>query len=182
MVDIHMRQAQLDDTEAISALFRSHIQTWQRLNADGRVEDVPYGALTIYERWLHGGAWMSVETGAIHLSHLLRGAAVPLVAVVDGRIEAYTELYPGVEPEPFGRNLAMDQPTVHPDYAGADLESAMLKAACEQAEAQHCKRLLVYVTLPEWKTFYERHQLTERAVVQRYMVPARTGQGILQDR
>lgn len=180
MVDIHIRQARLDDTAAISILFRSHIPTWQRLNPQGQVEDVPYEALTIYERWLHGGAWMSVETGAIHLSHLLRGAGVPLVAEVDGRVEAYTALYPGVEPEPFGRNLGMDQPTAHPDYAGADLESALLATACEQAEARKYRRVLVHVTLPEWKAFYERHRLSERAMVRRYTLPARTGQGFYQ--
>lgn len=49
----------------ISALFRARIGVWQRLDETGRVEDMPYEALTLVERWLHGGAWMSIETGAI---------------------------------------------------------------------------------------------------------------------
>ena len=62
MNSIHMRGAALDDTQAISALFRSHIAVWQRLNAGGQVEDVSYDSLTIYDRWMHGGPWMSGET------------------------------------------------------------------------------------------------------------------------
>ena len=69
-----VRRARLDDTAAISALLRSRIERWQRFTEAGAVEDCRYEDLRIAERWLHGGAWMSVETGAIHLSRLLTGA------------------------------------------------------------------------------------------------------------
>lgn len=180
MVDIHIRQARLDDTAAISTLFRSHMRTWQRLNEQGQVEDVAYDALTIYERWLHGGAWMSIETGAIHLSHLLCGAGVPLVAEVANRLAGYTELYTGTEPAPLGRHLSMNQPTVHPDFVDIGLEAALLSAAREQVEAQQCQRLLVYVALPELQAFYAQQGLTERTVARRFNLPARTGQGFYQ--
>jgi GNAT superfamily N-acetyltransferase len=177
MVDIQIRQARLDDTSAISQLYQAHIQRWQRLNPDGQVDDVPYEALTIYERWLHGGAWMSIETGAIHLSHLLRGAGIPLVAQVAGRVMAYTELYLGSEPEPFGRNLSLNHPTVHPDCGDMGLETALLTHAREQTKSEKCQRLLVNVAVPERKTFYSQQGLSERAVVRRFNLPARTGQG-----
>src|SRR5512139_2051816 len=105
MTTIHIREASLDDTQAISGLFRSRISAWQRLSAQGQVEDVPYDALTIYERWLHGGPWMSVETAALHLSHLLRGAGMPFVVESGGVVVAYAEAYHGVEPAPFGDHL-----------------------------------------------------------------------------
>src|SRR5215213_9179974 len=79
MAELQVRQAALDDTCAISSLFRARIGVWQRLDANGRVEDKPYEALTIYERWLHGGAWMSIETAAIQLNELLSGAGISLV-------------------------------------------------------------------------------------------------------
>ena len=62
---MRVRQATLDDTQQIVALFSGRVPVWQRLGERGQVEDLPYDALTIYERWLHGGAWMSLETGAI---------------------------------------------------------------------------------------------------------------------
>ena len=71
---MHIRPALLDDTQAISQLFRARIDKWQRLTEQGQVEDLSYDELSIYERWLHGGAWMSIETGAIWLSHLLSGS------------------------------------------------------------------------------------------------------------
>lgn len=177
MPDTHIRPARLDDTAAISRLFRTHIGTWQRLNARGQVEDVPYEALTIYERWLHGGAWMSVETGAIHLSHLLRGAALPLVAEVDGQIAAYTELYDGAEPAPYGTHLHLTPPMLHPDFTDHSLETALLKAAYELAEQRRFERVLVNMALPEAHRFYESQGLEPMAVIRRYSLPARTGQG-----
>lgn len=177
MVDPHIRQADLDDTQPISHLFRTHIHTWQRLNASGQVEDVPYDSLTIYERWLHGGAWMSVETGAIHLSHLLRGAGIPLVAALDGQVVAYTELYHSTEPPPFGTHLHMTLPVVHPDAAPQSLENALLDAAREIAGQQRVERLLVSAALPEAQSYYASQGLQPLAVMRRYTLPARTGQG-----
>lgn len=98
---MQIRQATLDDVQGISSLFRAQIDRWQRINANGAVEDLPYDRLTIYERWLHGGAWMAAETGAIWLSHLRRGAGTPLV-LVDGRnVIGYAETYSGSEPDPM---------------------------------------------------------------------------------
>ena len=76
-MNLEVRQAGLDDTGAISALFCARIPVWQRRNAQGQVENVAYDALTIYERWLHGGPWMSIETCAILLNHLLSGGGDP---------------------------------------------------------------------------------------------------------
>jgi hypothetical protein len=98
---MQIRQATLDDVQGISWLFRAQIERWQRINTSGQVEDLPYDELTIYERWLHGGAWMTTETGAIWLSHLLRGAGTPLVLVDGKHIVGYSETYSGSEPDPF---------------------------------------------------------------------------------
>lgn len=174
---MHIRQATLDDTQGISQLFRKHIQTWQRLNAQGQVEDLPYETLSIYERWLHGGPWMSIESGAIHLSHLLRRGVCPLVAEDEQRLLAYTELYPGDEPDPFGSHLSMTPPNIDPGQNAAALETALLDAARDEAEKRGCERLLVSVALPEARSFYESRGLEKLCVVRRYSLPARTGQG-----
>lgn len=177
MSDPTIRQAKLDDTQAISRLFTARISTWQRLNAQGLVEDVPYETLTIYERWLHGGVWMSVETGAIHLSHLLRGAGVPLVAEVGGRVAAYAELYESAEPPPFGSHLALTHPTVHPDFESHNLEAAVYAAAREMLAPRKAERLLTSAALAEAQRFYEAQGAQALAAISRYSLPARTGQG-----
>ncbi len=97
-----IRQARLDDAIAISALLRTRIERWQRFTEAGAVEDCQYKDLSIAERWLHGGAWMSVETAAIHLSQLLTRASIPLVAEEKRRIVGYLEAHHSKEEEPFG--------------------------------------------------------------------------------
>ncbi len=104
---MQIRQANLDDTQTISDLFRAGVARWQRMDSQGLVEDLPYDALTIYERWLHGGAWMSVETAAIWLSHLLRVGVLPYLLEDVKGVQAYAELYPGTEPQPFGTHTHM---------------------------------------------------------------------------
>src|SRR5512134_3072261 len=137
MTDIHIRPAQLDDTHGICALFRARVDKWQRLSADGQVEDLPYDALTVYERWLHGsrgdGPWMSVETSAIYLSHLLCGAGVPVVAASGREVLAYAEAYPGSEPEPYGDHLHLAHLLVHPDRRDDGLEDRLIKHLVERA-------------------------------------------------
>ena len=101
-----IRIATLDDTQAICQLFRTQIERWQRMDKQGNVEDLDYADLNIYERWLHGGAWMSIETGAIWLSHLLSGAGTPYVLENDdSEIVGYAETYTGDEPAPYGYHL-----------------------------------------------------------------------------
>lgn len=105
MSKIHVRKAKLEDVSAISALIRGKIGVWQRFDAQGRVESPPYEALSIYERWLHGGAWMSMETGVIWLNHLLRGGGLPIVIARDTTVVGYAEAYLGDEPDPFGKHV-----------------------------------------------------------------------------
>ena len=100
-----VRQATLDDTRQIVSLFTGRVSIWQRLNARGQVEDLPYDALTIYERWLHGGAWMSLETGAIWLSHILSGNGLAYVMDDGGRLLAYAEAFRNRELRPMGAHL-----------------------------------------------------------------------------
>ncbi len=175
----HIREAALDDTQAISALFRSRITAWQRLDAQGRVEDLPYDALTIYERWLHGGPWMSVETGAIHLSHLLRGAGIPVVVEVDGAVQAYAEVFHGVEPEPFGEHLHVGQLVVHGAFITEGLDDALLEYLLEQTRTLQCQRLTATCVASDTaaEALYTRHNMTPLARIKRYTIPAKSGQG-----
>lgn len=99
-----IRHAILDDTEGITALFTRPVERWQRMDAEGRVQDLAYEDLSIYERWLHGGAWMSIETGAIWLSHLAGGGGLALV-YDDGGIQGYAEAFTGQEADPYGYHI-----------------------------------------------------------------------------
>lgn len=179
MNSIHMRGATLDDTQAISALFRTHIAVWQRWNAAGQVQDVPYDSLTIYERWLHGGPWMSIETAAIHLSHLLRGAGIPLVVEAEGKIAAYAEVYRGTEPEPYGDHYHLAQIVVDDDFYSDGLQDVILNDLLEQARIARVVRLTANCVAADAQTqsLYTRHGMTALSRVRRFNLPAKSGQG-----
>jgi len=172
-----VRPARLDDAAAISDLYRTLIPAWQRWDTAGHVEDVPYDALTIYERWLHGGSWMSIETAAIHLSHLLRGAGLPLVAESEGRIVGYAELYAGLEAEPYGDHLHLGHCTLAADAPQDTLEDALLAGALAAARARRCVRFTANAVAGDGADRYARSGLTPLTRIQRYTLAAKSGQG-----
>lgn len=171
-----VRPALLDDTAAISALFRAKIPVWQRLAADGAIETVHYEQLTIYERWTHGGMWMSVETGAIHLGRLLRGIAMPYVAEVDGEIVGYAEAFPGEEPAPYGKHLHVAQLAMQGDYFTA--ADALMRHLISLSEASSIDRLTVSLAgqNDDMADFYRTYGFTPVSQVRRYTLPTREGQ------
>jgi hypothetical protein len=129
-----IRQATLDDTQAISALFRARVAVWQRQDAQGNVQEVQHDQLTIYERWLHGGAWMSVETAVLLLSHLIRTRCPAFVAQADdGQIVGYLEAYPGEEAAPYGRVLHIRHVIGADDTMRVDLLAAARQIATAQS-------------------------------------------------
>jgi hypothetical protein len=170
-MSIEVRQAGLDDSGAISALFCAQIPIWQRMNAQGRVEDVPYEELTIYERWLHGGPWMSIETGAIQLNHLLMGAGIPMVAVVNDVIFGYAEAYVSNEPEPFGKLLHIAQLQT----GDLDAERTLLEAMVAQTRTLKCQHLTV-TRIGGASIYDQRYTLTPISTLRRFNLPARQGQ------
>lgn len=178
MSDMRIRPAGLDDTQAITALFRSRIGVWQRLSGQGQVEDVPYESLTIYERWLHGGPWMSVETGAIQLNHLLLGAGIPLVAECGGEVLGYAETYHGIEPAPFGDHLHLGQLVSHQQPKDTTFDRTMLAFLLEQAKALKCERLTATSLANDSETsaLYAEYGLQPIARVARASLAAKTGQ------
>ncbi len=171
-----VRSASLDDTRAIVGLFTAQIGAWQRIDARGHVEDVDYDALRVYDRWLHGGAWMSLETGAIHLNHLLSGGGLSFVALHQGVIVGYLEVYHGVEGAALGGVLHIAHLVTSDQVSGVDdALIAHLVGQAKNLKAQH----ITIARVPESLLTYavERHfTLTSLACVRRYTVPARTGQ------
>ncbi|MEQ9029098.1 MAG: hypothetical protein RLP44_10340, partial [Aggregatilineales bacterium] len=180
MGKIEVRRATMDDVGAISTLFQGRIARWQRINASGQVEDLPYDALTIYERWLHGGAWMSVETASLHLSHLLCGAGLPVVACVDGQVRAYAEFFVGDEPPPFGKHLHLAQLIVHPLHqANRRLENVLLRFTTEQGLQMDVERITVSFSGydAEATKYYTEYGMRLVEQVGRVAIAAQTGQG-----
>ena len=147
-----IRQATLDDTRQIVALFTGRVPVWQRLNEQGQVEDLAYDALTIYERWLHGGAWMSLETGAIWLSHVLSGNGLAYVMDDGGQVLAYAEAFLNRELTPMGSHLHLAEilvdercsDEVHHTLADAILADARRPGRLSVSYADYDKDMATY--------------------------------------
>lgn len=174
MSKIVVREATLDDSAAVTAIHISHISRWQRLDAQGQVQDVPYDSLTVYERWLHGGPWMSVEMCAVHLNHLLRGAGIPLVAEIDGQVLAEAEVFHGVEPQPYGENLNLSVLYAHRDHTAKGLGGALIEHILNLGRELKCGQ--VNVAEVEAEDFYAKHGFQHITSGCGMSFPAREGQ------
>ena len=171
-----VRQATLDDAGKIVALFIKRISIWQRLNSAGQVEDQAYDQLTIYERWLHGGAWMSLETGAIWLSHLLSGHGFAYVVDDGGAILAYAEAFVNRELPPMGTHLHLAEMMIDENCTD-DVHHLLADAI--RGDARAPGRLSV--TYPEYDkeaaTYYRKYFGANEAMrLERYTMPAQVGQ------
>ncbi len=138
-----VRLATLADTTAIVDIHKSHQIAWERLDAaTGQLVMAPYEALDLYERWQHGGPWMSIETGAVHLNRLLAGSGVPLVAEDNqGHVSAEAEVYESFEPAPFGHHLHIASLITFADQPGQELSAALVKYIIEMARLMKCERV-----------------------------------------
>ncbi|MCY3574062.1 MAG: hypothetical protein OXG92_08010 [Chloroflexi bacterium] len=173
---MRVRQATLDDSGKVVRLFTQRVALWQRLNARGEVEDLPYESLTIYERWLHGGAWMSLETGAIWLSHLLGGNGGAYILEHDDDILAYAEVFVNDELTPMGEHLHLADMLVaagwsdeaHHALAEAILADARAVGRVSVAYPDYDKELAVY-----FRKYFGTNELMR---TRRHEVSAQVGQ------
>jgi hypothetical protein len=169
---LSVNQAALDDTGAICAAFCARIAVWQRFGADGRVETLPYADLCVYDRWLHGGAWLSIETAAVWLNHLLGGAGIARVAHdEDGALVGYAEAYVSSEPDPFGRALHIH----HLLAADESVTRALLAQLSQDARTHKCARLTATRIAGE-SELEAAAALSPIATLRRYTLSARQGQ------
>lgn len=156
---ISVRLALLQDAAAITAIHRSLIPRWERITAEGSRMPLDYESLSLFERWQHGGVWMSIETCAVHLNRLLAGSGIPLVAEVDGEVQAMAELYESFEPPPFGHHLELSVIAVHAEHQGEGLGTALLKYIQEMGRLMKCERITV--SHGEAGEFYEKRRFRQ---------------------
>jgi len=109
-----VRRAALDDVKGIVKVH----------TAEGGLS-----GLSVGERYLYGGPWMSVETCSIHINALLLENQLPLVAELEGRIVGEAEVFLSEEPingEP--RRIAhLDVIEVHPDFRGRGIGRGLIE-------------------------------------------------------
>lgn len=151
---VTVRLATLQDTAAISAIHQADVPHWTRLTPDGQLIPADYADLNLYERWQHGGAWLSIETCAVHLNRLLAGSGFPLVACLDDQVVAEAEVYESFEAPPFGHNLEISVINAHADHQRRGYGRALVEYILQMARLMGCER--VCVSDADAQGFYEK--------------------------
>lgn len=85
--------------------------------------------LSVRERYLRGGPWMSVETCSIHINALLLNGQYPIVAELNGRIVGEVDVFFSEEPiNGEMRKIAhLDVIEVHPAFRGRGIGRAIIE-------------------------------------------------------
>ncbi|HDH07022.1 MAG TPA: N-acetyltransferase [Thermoproteales archaeon] len=158
---MEIRLASLDDVKGIVEVHCSDVEKWFRVVGGRRVE-ADYGSLSVGERFLHGGPWMSIETCAIHLNYLLISKQYPLVAIADGKVVGELELFICSEDNVLGKTAFIDILVVHKDYRRKGIGRALINYARRLAVKRECDTLSVW---PEEKAipFYRKCGLSKEA-------------------
>lgn len=175
---ITVRLATLQDTRAICEIHQSDVAAWERFDVFGNVERVRYEDLTLYERWLHGGPWLSIETCAVHLNRLLAGAGYPLVAELDGKVVAEAEVYENFEAAPFGHHLSIGILYTHRDFTSQGLGTALVDYIREIARPMGCKQITVGD--PATVEFYVGQGFQKTHSSRRVRIPTQAGRTFYQ--
>jgi GNAT superfamily N-acetyltransferase len=145
--EIRVRQAQLADVFAITDCYCSNVDNgvFTRRNPDGTRTPVSYENLSLAERFMNGGPWMSVETCAVWVAHLLRYEdEIPVVVEVDGLVLGEAEASIGQEPAPYGKHINISSLTVHQDATRQGYGSALVQYIKQLAQVTKAR----YVTVP----------------------------------
>ncbi|MBO8174717.1 MAG: GNAT family N-acetyltransferase [Thermococcus sp.] len=152
-----IRIAKLEDTNGIVEVHCSDVEEWYHYENGQRREADLYDNLTLKERYLHGGPWMSIETCAIHLNNLILNGQIPLVAEIEGKIIGELELFISEE-RINGRTKKIahiDVLEVHREFRGQGIGRELVEAAEELARKEKCE-LLTVTPEKEAVGFYEK--------------------------
>lgn len=85
--------------------------------------------LSVGERYLRGGPWMSIETCAVHINALLLEGQYPIVAELDGRIVGEAEVFLSEEliNGEMRRIAHLDLIEVHPAFRGRGIGKVLIE-------------------------------------------------------
>ncbi|WP_324735366.1 GNAT family N-acetyltransferase [Thermococcus sp. SY098] len=154
---MRIRIAKLEDTRGIVDVHCSDVEEWHHYENGQRREPDSYDNLTLKERYLHGGPWMSIETCAVHLNNLLLNGQIPLIAEIEGRIVGELELF--ISEELINGKIKkiahIDVLEVHREFRGQGIGRELVKAAEELARKEKCE-LLTVTPEKEAVGFYEK--------------------------
>lgn len=143
MSELVIRRGELKDVAGIVDVHCSELDgTWYSFKGGVRKEVEGPTSLSLYERWLNGGSWMSPELCAVYINNLLLEGHIPLVAEQNGLIVGELELFFGWESDGnLYAHIGVVQ--VHKDHQRKGIGALLIKEAINYAR----KRGAYYLTV-----------------------------------
>ncbi len=134
---IEIREATLSDVEGITGVHKSDVNKWYKV-IDSDLVEASYEELSIEERWLHGGPWMSKETCYMHLKSFMNMGGKVLVAVNKGQIIGEIEFISDSEPFPYLDNIEIYVLMIHNKFRGRGVGRKLMESVenyCSELKA-----------------------------------------------
>lgn len=144
MTEIVVRRGGLKDIDQIVKVHSSDLENdlWYAFPNGQRVETKDPENLSLYERWLNGGSWMSNELCTIYINSLLLGGHIPIVAEIDGMVVGELELFFGWESDhKLYAHIGVLQ--VHKDFQRQGIGTKLLQKAISTAKKRGASYLSV---------------------------------------
>lgn len=141
--NIVVRTAGLDDVFGIHEVHKSDVGQWHHL--DGSPAE--FDRLSVLERYLHGGPWMSPESCAVYVNELILAATPPIVALRDGQVVGEMELLFGPDRAELGKAVCLSILYVHRAARGQGVGRALIAEAARRGRALGCR--VIETTDPE---------------------------------
>lgn len=132
-----VRAAGLDDVAGIHEVHRSDVSEWRRL--DGTRGE--FERLSVLERYLNGGPWMSPESCAVYVNELILAATPPIIALRDGRVLGEMELLFGPDRDELGMAVCLSILYVHRAARGQGVGRALVGEAIRRGRALGCRSI-----------------------------------------
>lgn len=170
---IAVRTAGLDDVAGIHAVHKSDVLAWRRLTG----VDGEYDELTILERYLNGGPWMSPETCAVYVNDLILASTPPIIALADGRIVGEMELLYGDDLNELGKSVCLSILYTERSVRGQGVGRALMDEAIRRGRALGCQTIENSDPEVDALPFYERQGFRLLIELVALTVPAVAGDG-----
>mgnify|MGYP000206236058 CR=1 FL=1 len=160
-MNIIIRSATLDDAKAITEINISDVNTWVRFD-DNKLEQDKYENISVEDRYLKGGPWMSIETCAIHLNYMLTTPGnFVYVAELDSKVAGEIEVVLDREHPPYGKHAFIYLLWIHKQARGKGIGSKLVRYVEEKAIKEYKVNKITVVPEKESIKFYQKLGFSE---------------------
>lgn len=139
---IQTRKATKQDLPSLVDINRSDVKEWHHFDRHGQGLKASYEELTEWERTMHGGPWMDLQSLRGYWSLAQRLGIICLVAEINNRVVGHLDVIPTKERE-LGDYLYIDVFMVHRCFRRQGVGTALLKAAESLAAEDALPRMIV---------------------------------------